>query len=431
MTPQAPCVGKVEATPTRATGTLKRHALDFLKRGWSIIPVRGKKAAIEWRQFQERRMSETDLIAGLALGGVTGMAVILGEISGHLYCRDFDVLEAYERWARSHSELSRQLPTVRTWRGMHVYFRDRVGRKPHKYEDGELRGNGCYCVLPPSKHPEGSRYEWVHHLSPLGAVPEIDAKLADLLGQEFKDATEGMEGIEGTEVTEGIEESHVVRESATAPKSILEAVACCVPQREHENHPCLFKLARGLLTLQQRLNIEDDSSIVNMRTEAFNLWWERSKGFTRAGVSREHYWEKFLDGCEDAKYPLGGATLEMALQRARQSTPPLEAVQSFTNPKLLLLASLCRELQSFHHPRPFFLSCQRAAGLLDLPNPMEAHRCFKRLKAVRILKEVEKGSLSKATRYRYLLPLNEGSITDPKPITSEKANSNDREVIDL
>ena len=180
MGPRGALTGEVETRPTRSTRlTLKQQALDLLERGWSIIPVRGKKAAIEWRQFQERRMSEAELIASFGAGGVTGMAVVLGKVSGDLYCRDFDFLEAYERWERSHPEFSRQLPTVRTRRGMHVYFKDRVGRKSRRYEDGELRGNGCYSVIPPSEHPEGCRYEWVHHLPPLGAVPEIDTELVD------------------------------------------------------------------------------------------------------------------------------------------------------------------------------------------------------------------------------------------------------------
>jgi len=246
------------------------------------------------------------------------------------------------------------------------------------------------------------------------------------LGREFKDATEGIKGIEGTEVTEGIEETHVVSESATEPKSVLEAVACCLPQRENDNHRCLFKLARALYTIQLNQKIKDDSTVRSMQREAFDLWWERAKGFARTGRSRECYWEEFLEARADVKYPIGGATLKQALERAKQSNPPLIAVQNFTDAKLLLLASLCRELQKINYPRPFFLDCRSAATAIALPDPTAAHRYFKRLKAVRILKEHEKGNQKKPTKFYYLLPLDEGSITNAEPITRERANSSQK-----
>lgn len=419
--------GKVAPDTTRAAlSSLIREALGLLKHGYSIIPVRGKNAAIEWKQFQERLMSEAELIASFRLGGITGMAVVLGEVSGDLYCRDFDSFALYQKWAENHPVLSRKLPTVRTQRGIHVYFRHRHRLNTQKVQAGELRGNGAYTVLPPSKHPEGPRYEWVHPLPPLAGVLEIDARLAGLLEQDFKDATEGTEAIEGTEETDGTEESHVVSESATAPKSILEAVACCVPQHVNQNHACLFKLARGLLTIQLDHNINDDLTIVSMRKDAFGLWWNESnaKGFVRAGVSRDSYWEEFLAACEDARFPLGGMTLKLALQRAKQAKPPRAAIENFTNPKLWLQASLCRELQKLNHPEPFFLDCRSAAKALELPNPTQASRYFKTLCGVRILKVHQKGSQGKPTRFYYLPPLDELSSIG-------HASSGDREVIEL
>src|SRR5262245_15735255 len=80
---------------------LIQAAIGYRQIGWSIIPVRGKDAAVDWKPFQVELMSKARLIEALSVGGVTGIAVVLGRASGMLYCRDFDSRVAYENWAAS------------------------------------------------------------------------------------------------------------------------------------------------------------------------------------------------------------------------------------------------------------------------------------------------------------------------------------------
>src|SRR5262245_60507560 len=91
--------------------------------------------------------------------GVTGLAVVLGSISGGLAVRDYDDAGAYQRWAGDHPELARRLPTVRTGRGFHVYCRG-----PSRFvatDDGEYRATpGHFVLAPPSRHPTGVIYFW-------------------------------------------------------------------------------------------------------------------------------------------------------------------------------------------------------------------------------------------------------------------------------
>ena len=108
---------------------------------------------------------------------VTGVAVILGRVSGDLCCRDFDNREAYIAWAAHNPKYASTLPTARTARGFHVYFRA-TGQMTQKLGDGELRGQGGYCLLPPSIHPTGVIYEWVRE--PLGEIPSVDPIAAGL-----------------------------------------------------------------------------------------------------------------------------------------------------------------------------------------------------------------------------------------------------------
>jgi hypothetical protein len=68
-----------------------------------------------------------------------------------------------------HPDLAQTLPTVATSRGRHVYFRAGPAdlffldlRDLNPPEDGEYRGDsGHYCLLPPSRHPDGPTYKWL------------------------------------------------------------------------------------------------------------------------------------------------------------------------------------------------------------------------------------------------------------------------------
>src|SRR2546421_4793946 len=61
--------------------SLLEHALAYADRGWSIIPVTGKKAVGLWKLFQTQPPNERTLGHLFAREGVTGLAVILGRVS--------------------------------------------------------------------------------------------------------------------------------------------------------------------------------------------------------------------------------------------------------------------------------------------------------------------------------------------------------------
>ena len=148
--------------------TLLDYVLEYHRLGWCIIPIPySKKAArIRWSKYQQNHPDEKQIRKWFS-NGKRNMAVILGEISDGLACRDFDTVGSYESWAKTHQDLAVILPTAKTGKGYHVFFVAHAkGRKDIKGENGEhlgeLRGSGHYCVLPPSVHPNGQTYKWVN-----------------------------------------------------------------------------------------------------------------------------------------------------------------------------------------------------------------------------------------------------------------------------
>src|SRR5579871_5392717 len=111
--------------------------MQYIDQGISVIPLqpRSKKPALAWKKYQQRLPTKDEVRDWFDMTDF-GMAVVLGRVSRGLTVRDFDAPMSYERWAFDNKGLADELPTVKTRRGAHVYFRSEVdGVK--KLADGE------------------------------------------------------------------------------------------------------------------------------------------------------------------------------------------------------------------------------------------------------------------------------------------------------
>jgi hypothetical protein len=384
---------------------LLRAALAYAARGWSVIPVRRKKAEFEWKRFQIERPAQAlvrDWFSG-RLNGITGVAVVLGRVSGGLACRDFDRLGSYESWAAAHPGLASALPTVATGRGRHVYFGGPEGFK--NLGDGEYRGDpGHYCVLPPSAHPDGPAYSWLIPL-PDGDLPLIDPAEAGLrrpwdvkpCNTEDTEDTEDTEGAEDTpSAPQSLPEFSVL--SVFSAPSVLQAIESTLPTSARQRHRRLFELARHLKAIPS-LASADPATLRPVVAEWHRraLPVIRTKDFTAT-------WGEFLVAWDRVQVPAGQGAVEEAFRRAVKSGPPAEAAALYEEPPVLLLAGLCRELQRIAGDGPFYLDCRTAGRLVEIP-----HTTAWRLMTVvfvsdGILAPGAKGSQAsgKANEYRYL-----------------------------
>ena len=370
----------------RERGRFLEDALAYHKRGWCVLPMRhGKKApACSWKQYQSTRPDEDTLGRLFDRDDLDGLGVLAGPISGGLVCRDFDVQDSYDEWARANSDLARTLPTVKTARGAHVYFRGDAKGIVH-VGDGELRGKG-FCVLPPSQHPDGPTYAWIVHL-PEGELLRIPNPVAVGLVPAPVHVTERTDAIDcGGDF---------------GSLTIDQAIALTQPSGEGERNRCVFDLARAMKAVPELASEDLDKlrphvrewhrqALPRIRTKAFDETWF---DFTNA-------WKRVL-------FPLGTGSMAVVVEKARAQSPP-EAALVYEQEKLRLLVTLCQELQRIWGERPFFLSCRTAGDAVGVTHAT-AQRWLRGLQTDDVLKLVKKGgqitTRRKASRYRYLPPI--------------------------
>lgn len=149
--------------PAREITETLRTALEYRESGLCVIPLRprDKHPLIDWKPYQARRSTDEELTRWFS-GGLNNVGVVGGAVSGGLCMIDFDSMEAYDQWLEDNADYW-LIPSVQTTKGRHVYVRLKhwPGNKRDVQRGIDIRGEGGYCVAPPSVHPSGLRYYWV------------------------------------------------------------------------------------------------------------------------------------------------------------------------------------------------------------------------------------------------------------------------------
>lgn len=165
-----------------AAGDLLTTARLYVAAGLSVIPVRadGSKAPLMtgWREYSERKATDTELVEWFAPGKKAGLGVVPGPASGNLVVLDFECKGGQPAYAEWVNRLTPPLvaavatcPVVRTPSGgRHVWVRlpEQIdGGRYARYANGktkiEVRGLGHQVLAPgcPAEcHASGLTYEF-------------------------------------------------------------------------------------------------------------------------------------------------------------------------------------------------------------------------------------------------------------------------------
>jgi hypothetical protein len=310
--------------------SLLAAALEYASRGWSILPLTGKRPALRsWARYQSGAASDATVRAWFRANGITGIGIVGGAVSGGVAVRDFDVSDSYHHWAAEHRALAANLPTAKTARGFHVYF-----RAPHELyrdlSDGELRGDSRhYTALPPSQHPGGAQYQWLRPL-PAGPLPELDPVAEGLLptGAEPKPQPELL------------------------ADDLDALIAETLPHGPGQRNRAVFSFARAL---------KGRAEYASADPHTLRPLVEQWHALALAVITTKEFdetWKDFLTAWPRVKCPACSGSVAAALERAKAAP-----VAGFNSRELALLAGICRELQTHAKDRPFFLSCRTAGQL--------------------------------------------------------------------
>jgi hypothetical protein len=155
------------------------HALNYLHRGFSVIPVgKIKKPFVKWEEFQKRRATDDEVKSWWSRWPDANIGIVTGAISG-LSVIDIDS-EAAADTLSSILPDTIETPICSTPRGgKHLYF-EYNELLPTTSNLGNIkgldsRGDGGYIIAPPSVNGNGKGYSWVVSpdncsISPLSSV---------------------------------------------------------------------------------------------------------------------------------------------------------------------------------------------------------------------------------------------------------------------
>lgn len=154
---------------------INQAAMRYHHHGLTVVPLKGKKATVNWQGLIQGRQTAHQVNAWIIEGKFANVGIVCGEPSGNLVVIDLDGLEAVQEFYTTFPELT-ETYTVMTGsaNGAHLYYR--VSHLPSsvRTKGFELRGDGCYIVAPPSRHPEtGYQYVVVRRV-PILQLPRLD-----------------------------------------------------------------------------------------------------------------------------------------------------------------------------------------------------------------------------------------------------------------
>lgn len=158
---------------------------EYLNSGWSILPVKPDEKRpymTNWLQYNKTRATQSQVeswfknLSGAGVGVVTGKISNIVVLDVESYCRTpiEEILKKYPTKLISRSGSG----------GYHLFYQfptgvSKVSNRVKIFDGADLRADGGFIVLPPTRHPSGGVYQWIEKGIP-GAFPlallELESK---------------------------------------------------------------------------------------------------------------------------------------------------------------------------------------------------------------------------------------------------------------
>jgi hypothetical protein len=302
-------------------------------------------------------MNDTYLARLKAAGNI---GVALGAVSNGLITIDLDKDSCAEALLAQNPSFSDTLRT-RGARGCNIWIRctgDYPALQRLKTSDGneigEWRSDGSQTIIA-GIHPEGVPYQFVVEKPAItiayNAIVWPDCILPPRATKSKRVRRVGENNVVGECVCSS---SDSLIEALGAGDSISQVA----PTDYHQNNSSLFKLGRLVKGFEETAGRPANEEELEF---AFDRWALVSRRFWRH--TRDDYWAEFLQAYHYARIGLDQDPIELAYSRIRRV--PLSQVNGFSDERVRLLASICREMQQLVGDSSFFLPTRKLAELLN------------------------------------------------------------------
>jgi hypothetical protein len=111
---------------------------------------------------------------------IRGLAIELGSGTCKVQCRRFKTSCAYDSWRQSHESWANKLPTMKSVKGIDVFFRrPSLQNRVRELTDGQIRGAGTLCLVPPTTY-RGVVCQWITDALSPHDVPFVESPVTKL-----------------------------------------------------------------------------------------------------------------------------------------------------------------------------------------------------------------------------------------------------------
>ncbi len=138
----------------------------------------------EWKDFQETLVPDAVFQRWFGVNATPSMGILTGRASGNIFVIDLDIYKTPScmDWWRGVLEVHNHGFEPETWQqttgggGKQLFFRAPMewNAPTNRTPIGvDIRGQGGFAVLPPSRHESGNEYHWIPGLSPWETEVEV------------------------------------------------------------------------------------------------------------------------------------------------------------------------------------------------------------------------------------------------------------------